>query len=114
MEKDYYAILGVARDASEKEIKSAYRKLARQYHPDINPGDKNAEATFKKINEAYEVLSDKEKRRKYDQYGDQWQYAEQFAQAKSQAQNWRQSQSSSTFTFETDDILDQLLREFGS
>lgn len=79
--KDYYKILGVNRDASEKEIKGAYRKLARKYHPDVNPGDKSAEAKFKEINEAHEVLSDKEKRKKYDLYGDQWQYADQFAKA---------------------------------
>jgi len=79
--KDYYGILGVSRDASEREIKQAYRRLARKHHPDVNPGDKSAEAKFKEINEAYEVLSDKEKRRKYDQYGDQWQYADQFARA---------------------------------
>jgi len=79
--KDYYNILGVKRDASEQEIKRAYRRLARKYHPDVNPGDKSAEDRFKKINEAYEVLSDKEKRQKYDQYGDQWQYADQFAKA---------------------------------
>ena len=79
--KDYYSILGVNRNASEREIKQAYRRLARKHHPDINPGDKSAEEKFKRINEAYEVLSDKEKRRKYDQFGDQWQYADQFAQA---------------------------------
>jgi molecular chaperone DnaJ len=82
--KDYYKILGLSRNASEKEVKQAYRKLARQYHPDINPGDKTAEARFKEINEAHEVLSDAEKRRKYDQYGDQWQYADQFEKAKQQ------------------------------
>ena len=67
--KNYYSILGVSRSASEREIKQAYRKLARKYHPDVNPGDKSAEAKFKEINQAYEVLSDKEKRSKYDQYG---------------------------------------------
>ncbi|MER3558845.1 MAG: molecular chaperone DnaJ, partial [Armatimonadota bacterium] len=71
--KDYYAILGVPRNATEKEIKAAYRKLARQYHPDVNPGDKNAEERFKEINEAYQVLSDPEKRAAYDRYGEQWQ-----------------------------------------
>jgi curved DNA-binding protein len=71
--KDYYKILGVDRNAEEKEIKKAYRKLARQYHPDVNPGDKAAEEHFKDINEAYEVLSDPEKRKKYDQLGSSWQ-----------------------------------------
>lgn len=79
--KDYYAILGVSRNAAEKEIKQAYRRLARKYHPDVNPGDKTAEAKFKEINEAHEVLSDAEKRKKYDRFGDQWQNAEQFAKA---------------------------------
>ncbi len=70
--KDYYKILGVDRKASEKEIKKAYRKMARKYHPDVNPGDKTAEERFKEINEAHEVLSDAEKRRKYDQLGSSW------------------------------------------
>lgn len=71
--KDYYKVLGVARDASEKEIKKAYRRLARQYHPDKNQGDSTAEERFKEINEAHEVLTDADKRRKYDQLGSQWQ-----------------------------------------
>ena len=76
--KDYYQTLGVARGADEKEIKKAYRKLAQQYHPDKNPGDKTAEQRFKEINEAYTVLSDADKRAKYDRFGAQW---EQYARA---------------------------------
>lgn len=70
--KDYYKILGVPKTATEQEIKAAYRKLARRHHPDVNPGDKTAEDKFKDVGEAYEVLSDADKRSKYDQYGDQW------------------------------------------
>jgi DnaJ-class molecular chaperone len=69
MPRDYYEVLGVARNASEADIKKAYRKLARQYHPDRNPGDKQAEARFKEVQEAYEVLNDKTKRQQYDQFG---------------------------------------------
>ncbi|MEO7716700.1 MAG: J domain-containing protein [Capsulimonas sp.] len=70
--KDYYKILGVPKTATEQEIKSAYRKLARQHHPDVNAGDKSAEDKFKDVGEAYDVLGDADKRSKYDQYGDQW------------------------------------------
>jgi DnaJ-class molecular chaperone len=69
MPRDYYEILGVAKNASEQDVKQAYRKLARQYHPDRNPGDKAAEAKFKEVKDAYDVLSDKDKRAKYDQFG---------------------------------------------
>lgn len=104
--KDYYKILGVRREATEAEIKQAYRRLARKYHPDVNLGDKSAEARFKEINEAYEVLSDKEKRAKYDKFGDQWPYADQFAQAGSQGtpfQSYRPG-GGGTFRFETDNL----------
>jgi curved DNA-binding protein len=70
--KDYYGVLGISRDASEQEIKQAYRKLARKHHPDMNREDKSAEERFKEVNEAYEVLSDPEKRKMYDQFGSEW------------------------------------------
>jgi curved DNA-binding protein len=75
MPRDYYDVLGVARSASEQDIKSAYRKLARQYHPDRNPGDKEAEARFKEIQQAYDVLSDPKKRPQYDQFGPEFEQA---------------------------------------
>ncbi len=105
--KDYYALLGVKRDASEQEIKQAYRKLARQYHPDVNPGDKSAEAKFKEINEAHEVLSSKENRKKYDKYGDQWQYAEQIEKARQQQASFRgfgDANGTGGFHFEGEDL----------
>jgi curved DNA-binding protein len=79
---DYYKILGIDKTATSKDIKNAYRKLARKYHPDLNPNDKDAKKNFQQINEANEVLSDPEKRKKYDQYGKDWQHAEEFERAK--------------------------------
>lgn len=75
--KDYYATLGVSKSATEKEVKQAFRKMARKYHPDVNPGDKSAESRFKEINEAYEVIGDPEKRKKYDELGSNWKMYEQ-------------------------------------
>ena len=79
---DYYKILGIDKTATPKDIKNAYRKLARKYHPDLNPNDKDAKKNFQQINVANEVLSDPEKRKKYDQYGKDWQHAEEFEKAK--------------------------------
>ncbi len=82
--RDFYSVLGVAKGSSQKEIRQAYRKLARQYHPDVNPGDKASEEKFKEVNAAYEVLSDPDRRKKYDRYGDQWQHADQIEQMQRQ------------------------------
>ncbi|MCD6358521.1 MAG: J domain-containing protein, partial [Dehalococcoidia bacterium] len=119
--KNYYQILGVSQKASAKEIKNAYRKLARKYHPDVNPGNNSAEKKFKSINEAYEVLSDSDKRKKYDQFGDQWQHADQFAKAgwnKAPHRDFRQGGTSSSgfgsFNFNSsEDILGNIFRNFG-
>jgi len=89
---DYYKILGIDKSASEKDVKNAYRKLARKFHPDLNPNNQDAKDNFQKINEANEVLSDPEKRKKYDQYGKDWQHADEFEKQKQQQS--QQSQSS--------------------
>ena len=95
---DYYKALGVDKNASQEDIKKAYRKLARKHHPDLNPNDKEAHKKFQQLNEANEVLSDPEKRKKYDQYGKDWQHAEQFEQARqSQQQHSRNEPFSGDF-----------------
>ena len=107
--QDYYQVLGVSRGASEKEIRQAYRRLARQYHPDLNPGDKQAEARFKEIGEAYEVLADAEKRKKYDRYGHNWQQAEAAGAAAREGgfQNFRWGPGQGNVRFETAGDFDE-------
>lgn len=103
MAKSYYDTLGLKKSASQKEIKAAYRRLARKLHPDVNPGDKTAEARFKDVNRAYEVLSDAEKRAKYDRYGENWEQAEAFEKARAAYGGGRGG--SQTFSFDINDLL---------
>lgn len=113
---DYYKILGVEKNASENDIKKAYRKLARKYHPDLNPDDKTAEKRFKEINEANEVLGNPENRAKYDKYGKDWEHAEAFEQARQQQRAYqRSSQHRDSGSFrEEDDFSDFFSSMFGS
>jgi curved DNA-binding protein len=99
---DYYKILGIDKNASAEDIKKAYRKLARKYHPDVNPNNKEAHKKFQEINEANEVLSDPEKRKKYDQYGKDWKHAEEFEKAR-QHQRQRSYSSEGADSFGGDD-----------
>ena len=84
---DYYKILGIDKSATDAEVKKAYRKLARKYHPDLNPNNKEAELKFKEVNEANEVLSHPENRKKYDQYGEDWKHSEEFEKSRRQQQS---------------------------
>ncbi len=88
---DYYKVLGISKNATESDIKKAYRKLARKYHPDLNPNDKTAEKKFKEINEANEVLGNPENRKKFDKYGKDWQHAEEFEKARQQQSKYQQT-----------------------
>lgn len=99
---DYYKILGIPKTANESDIKTAYRKLARKYHPDLNPNNKEAEKKFKEINEANEVLSDPEKRKKYDEYGKDWEHADDFKRAQQQQQSNRSRSQQDYGNFSSD------------
>lgn len=132
MPANYYDVLGVARDAGEREIRQAYRKLARQYHPDVNAGDAEAEEKFKLINEAHGVLSDEDKRRKYDKYGDRWMHADRIEEAEAEAQAYNRGRGRGNFHFYSggdfdgggngfdfggfgsDDLFDRMFNNFGA
>ncbi|MBI2766774.1 MAG: J domain-containing protein [Chloroflexi bacterium] len=108
MAKDFYDALGVSRTASDKEIRSAYRKLARKYHPDVTPNDRAAESRFKEVTAAFEVLSDAEKRKKYDKYGDRWEQADQIEemQKRQSAASWARNGPGSGTSFEASGLGD--------
>jgi curved DNA-binding protein len=110
--RDYYAILGVGKSASHDDIKQAFRKLARKYHPDLNPGDRAAEARFKEINEAYEILSDPDKRKKYDQFGQYWKQADNAWPGGGSPVDFGGFDFSQYGSF--DDFINELLGRFGS
>lgn len=110
---DYYEVLGVSKNATEKDIKKAYRKLARKYHPDVNPNNALAEQKFKEINEANEVLGDPEKRKKYDQYGKDWQHAEEFEKSRQQQGSHNTSEQHYSGDFGGGDFSDFFEAMFG-
>jgi len=113
---DYYKILEIDKKATEAEIKKAYRKLARKYHPDLNPNDKEAERKFKELNEANEVLSNAENRKKFDQHGENWQHAEQYEKASQQQQQYQrgsQREGFEGFSGNTGDYSDFFESMFG-
>ena len=109
---DYYKVLGLDKSATQEDIKKAYRKLARKHHPDLNPNDKEAHKKFQQLNEANEVLSDPEKRKKYDQYGKDWQHAEQFEQAR-QSQQQRHGNEKFSGDFSESEFSDFFSSMFG-
>ena len=100
---DYYKILGVDKSASQDDVKKAYKKLARKYHPDLNPNDPDAHRKFQEINEANEVLSDPEKRKKYDQYGENWKHADEFEAQQQQYRQYQNGQGGGAYWSSSDD-----------
>ncbi|MGB5272209.1 DnaJ C-terminal domain-containing protein [Eudoraea sp.] len=110
---DYYKILGINKKASENDIKKAYRKMARKYHPDLNPGDKEAEKKFKEINEANEVLSNPENRKKYDKHGKDWKHADEIEKAQQQQQYHRSTQQRGPGQYSEEDFSDFFGSMFG-
>lgn len=112
---DYYKILGLNKNASAEDIRKAYRKLARKHHPDLNPNDKEAHKKFQQINEANEVLSDPEKRKKYDQYGKDWQHAEEFEKARQQQRQYQSNRGGEAYSgeFGGEDFSDFFSSLFG-
>ncbi|NJN25360.1 MAG: J domain-containing protein [Cyclobacteriaceae bacterium] len=110
---DYYKALGIDKNATQEQIKKAYRKMARKYHPDVNPGDKEAERKFKEINEANEVLSNAQNRKKYDEHGKDWKHADQFRQTGSQQHTHRNASAGAYTSFAEDDFSDFFSQMFG-
>ena len=112
---DYYKVLGLDKNASAEEIRKAYRKLARKLHPDLNPNDKEAHKKFQQVNEANEVLSDPEKRKKYDQYGKDWQHADEFEKMRQQQGRYQSANKGEPFTddFGGDNFSDFFSSLFG-
>jgi len=110
---DYYKVLGITKKATENDIKKAYRKMARKYHPDLNPDDKEAEKKFKEINEANEVLSNPENRKKYDKYGKDWKHAEEFEKAQQQQQYQRGGRQGGSAQYSEQDFSDFFSSMFG-
>jgi len=112
---DYYKVLGIEKTATDKDIRKAYRKLVRKHHPDLNQGDKESERKFKEVNEANEVLSNAEKRAKYDKYGENWQHGEEYekAQQQQQAQRQQQRQPGGNASYSEQDFSDYFESMFG-